>query len=137
MDCEEFVRFIPWQGGPAFDGLLTRADIFLDTIGFSGFNTAMQAIERGLPIVSWEGRFLRGRLASGPLRRMGLHELVSESEEEYIALAVRLVQDREYRDQIRRRIEAKRHILFEDIAPIRAMEDFMTAAVARLRHARE
>lgn len=137
LNIDEFVKFIPWQSGPAFDGLLTRADIFLDTIGFSGFNTAMQAIERGLPIVCREGRFLRGRLASGPLRRMGLDELVVKSEEEYIALAVRLVQDREYRDQIRRRMEAKRHILFEDIAPIRAMEDFMTAAVTRLRYARD
>jgi predicted O-linked N-acetylglucosamine transferase (SPINDLY family) len=113
-----------------------RADIFLDTIGFSGFNTAMQAIERGLPIVSREGRFLRGRLASGPLRRMGLRQLVTESEEEYIALAVKLVQDREYRAQIRRRMEEERHVLFEDIAPIRAMEDFMAAVVTRSRLAR-
>jgi predicted O-linked N-acetylglucosamine transferase (SPINDLY family) len=137
LNLGAFVRFIPWQSGPAFDGLMARADIFLDTIGFSGFNTAMQAIERSLPIVSREGSFLRGRLASGPLRRMGLLELVTGSEEEYIGLVVRLVQDREYRDQIRRRMEAKRHVLFEDIAPIRAMEDFMAAAVARLRHARE
>ena len=136
LNFDEFVRFIPWQSGPAFDGLLMRADIFLDTIGFSGFNTAMQAIERGLPIVSREGRFLRGRLASGPLRRMGLRELVTESEEEYIALAVKLVQDREYRAQIRRRMEEERHVLFEDIAPIRAVEDFMAAAVTRSRLAR-
>jgi predicted O-linked N-acetylglucosamine transferase (SPINDLY family) len=136
LNFGEFVRFIPWQSGPAFDGLLTRADVFLDTIGFSGFNTAMQAIERGLPIVSREGRFLRGRLASGPLKRMGLHELVAESEEEYIAIGVRLIQDGEYRDQIRRRIRETRHVLFEDIAPIRAMENFMAAAVARIRHTR-
>jgi predicted O-linked N-acetylglucosamine transferase (SPINDLY family) len=125
LNLGDFVTFIPWQNWPEFYGLLKRADVFLDTIGFSGFNTAMQAVECGLPIVTREGRFLRGRLASGILKRMGLQELVAESEEEYIALAIKLVQDAEYRERIRARIEAGRPILFEDPAPIRALEDLL------------
>src|SRR5882762_3191771 len=39
LNIGEHVIFIPWLNGPAFDGLLDRADVFLDTIGFSGFNT--------------------------------------------------------------------------------------------------
>jgi predicted O-linked N-acetylglucosamine transferase (SPINDLY family) len=132
LNIGEFAAFIPWQNGPAFNGLLKRADVFLDTIGFSGFNTAMQAVECGLPIVAREGRFLRGRLASGILKRMGLFELVAGSEEEYIALAVRLIEDGEYREHIRRRIEAERHVLLEDMAPIRALENFL-AKVAKSR----
>src|SRR6266705_364824 len=132
LDLGDFVTFIPWQNGPEFYGLLQRADVFLDTIGFSGFNTAMQAVECGLPIVTREGRFLRGRLASGILKRMGLQELVAESEEGYIALAVKLVQDAGYRGRIRERIEAGRHLLFEDSAPIRALEDFL-ARISVLR----
>ena len=61
--------FIPWQDKGPFFGLLGHARVFLDTIGFSGFNTALQAVQCGLPIVSRDGRFLRGRLASGILRR--------------------------------------------------------------------
>ncbi len=120
--------FIPWQQKPAFYELLRRADVFLDTIGFSGFNTALQAVECGLPIVTREGRFLRGRLASGILRRMGLPELVAQSEEAYVELAVRLARDAEYREHIRSRIVASRHVLFEDMAPIRALEDFLLTA---------
>jgi len=130
LNIDEHVVFIPWLNGPAFDGLLDRADVFLDTIGFSGFNTAMQAVERGIPIVTREGRFLRGRLASGILRRMGLQELIAASEEDYVSLAVKLIRDGEYRERTRKRIEADRHVLFEDIAPIRALESFL-AEVAK------
>ena len=125
LDFDDFVTFIPWQDRPGFYGLLKRAEVFLDTIGFSGFNTAVQAVECGLPIVTREGRFMRGRLASGILRRMGLPELIARSEEDYVGLAVRLVQDVDYREHVRERIKASRHVLFEDSRPIRALEYFL------------
>jgi len=131
LDIDRFVSFIPWQPRAVFYGLLRRADVFLDTIGFSGFNTAMEAVECGLPIVTREGRFLRGRFASGILKRMGLHELVAGSDEDYVALSVRLCQDAGYREHVRRRIEAGRHVLYEDVAPIRAFENFLAGATAR------
>ncbi|MGH8697068.1 MAG: hypothetical protein ACREVS_11360, partial [Burkholderiales bacterium] len=127
VDFDEHAVFIPWQPRPAFHGLLTRADVYLDTIGFSGFNTAMQAVQCGLPIVAREGRFMRGRFASGILKRMGLRELVAESEEDYVALTVKLVQDAGYRQSVRTRLEGSRPVLFEDLAPIGALEDFLLA----------
>ena len=131
LDFDDFVTFIPWQDRPAFYGLLKHSDVYLDTIGFSGFNTAVQAIECGLPIVTREGRFLRGRLASGILKRMGLAELVAQSEEGYVELAVRLAREAEYREHIRRRVAESRHVLFEDTAPIRALEAFLIEAAGR------
>jgi predicted O-linked N-acetylglucosamine transferase (SPINDLY family) len=127
LDFGRHVRFVPWLTRPAFLGVMQRADVFLDTIGFSGFNTALQAIQCSLPVVTLQGRFLRGRLASGILRRMGLSELVAQDEDQYVALAARLVRDRDYREEMRRRIEANRHLLFEDVAPVRALEDFLAA----------
>jgi predicted O-linked N-acetylglucosamine transferase (SPINDLY family) len=124
-------KFVPWQSRTGFYGFLKRSEVFLDTIGFSGFNTAMQALECGLPVVTREGRFLRGRLASGILKRIGLPELVAKSEEEYVGLAIKFCRDAEYRERVRKRIEAGRHVLFEDAAPIRAMEEFLAEAVKR------
>jgi protein O-GlcNAc transferase len=126
MDCGDFCRFVAWQPKPAFYGLMKRADVFLDTIGFSGFNTAMQAVECGLPIVTREGRFMRGRLAGGILRRMGMPELIADTDEGYINLAVKLARDAAYRREIRQRTEASRQILFDDIEPVRALEKFLT-----------
>jgi predicted O-linked N-acetylglucosamine transferase (SPINDLY family) len=128
LDFEGFVSFVPWQDKAGFYGLMERADVFLDTIGFSGFNTALQAVECGLPIVTREGRFMRGRLASGILKRMGLTDLVASSEQDYVALAVRLAQDAEYRGHVRNRIAESSHALFGDLAPIRALETFLIKA---------
>jgi predicted O-linked N-acetylglucosamine transferase (SPINDLY family) len=104
---------------------MNRSCVFLDTIGFSGFNTAMQAIDCALPIVTIEGKFMRGRLASGILKRMGMDELITRSEAEYIDLVIRIVKDTNYRDEVVKKITDKRDILYEDTQPIRALETFL------------
>jgi protein O-GlcNAc transferase len=128
LDFGRYCRFIPWQRRSAFYGLMERANVMLDTIGFSGFNTAMQAMECGLPVVTREGRFMRGNLASGILKRIRLPELVAVSDEDYIAITLRLVRDAAYGQYVRDRIEQGRPVLFDDLAPIRALEDFLLAA---------
>ncbi len=133
LDFERYVIFIPWQPRAEFCGLMRRAQLLLDTIGFSGFNTAMQAVGSGLPIVTREGRFMRGRLASGLLKRMGLSELVAQSEEEYVAMAATLARDAEYARQMRARTERARVALRGDPAPVRSLEDFLSQATGTKR----
>lgn len=125
LDAGRFVTFLPWLTNAAFLGLMTHADLYLDTIGFSGFNTALQAVQCGLPLVTREGRFMRGRLASGILKRIGLQELIAASEQEYVDLVEKIVRDADYREHVRARIEANRGALFEDASPIRALEQFL------------
>jgi protein O-GlcNAc transferase len=86
LNVSDHVRFIRWLNFYEFHCLLRHADVMLDTIGFSGYNTAVQAIECGLPLVTREGRFLRGRLASGVLRRMDLTELIVQTKADYVSL---------------------------------------------------
>lgn len=131
LDARQYVRFLPWQSRPAFFGLMRHADIYLDTIGFSGFNTAMQAMECGLPIVTCEGRFMRGRLAAGVLRRMGMDELVARDTQGYVDLAVHLGDDVAFRAEVRGRIAARRSVLFGDLAPVRALEGFLASLAGR------
>jgi predicted O-linked N-acetylglucosamine transferase (SPINDLY family) len=131
LEFEEFVTFLPWLSRGAFFGTMRAADAYLDSIGFSGFNTAMQAVECGVPIVTREGAFLRGRLGSGILDRMGLRELVADSDERYVAIAVKLAGDAPYRDAIREKIRAACGPLFEDRAPIRALEEFLSRRASR------
>jgi protein O-GlcNAc transferase len=119
--------FVPWQPTAQFYGLMKRADVFLDTIGFSGFNTAMQAVECNLPIVTMDGKFMRGRLASGILKRMNMHELIVEKTGDYIQVAVRLAEDKDYARQIRRRMLAAEGVLYEDVSAVRALEHALVA----------
>ena len=123
---------IPWQPRREFYGLLGRCDVYLDTIGFSGFNTAMQAVECTLPIVTREGSFLSGRL--GKRRTDGdaaFPELVANCEVNASGLAVRLARDVSYRQSVRERIVSARHILYDDVTPIRALEAFFERVARR------
>jgi predicted O-linked N-acetylglucosamine transferase (SPINDLY family) len=131
LRLRDFAIEIPWLKKPHFNSLMRQAHVYLDTIGFSGFNTAMQAVECGLPIVTLDGRYLRGRLASGVLKRMGVMGTVASTEMEYVALAVKLAQDSSLRLALRARIEQSRHLLFNDFAPIRALEEFLATATSR------
>ena len=125
LDLGRHVSFVPKLPRPAFHGLLERADLMLDTLGFSGFNTAMQAIEQGLPIVAREGRFMRARFASGILRRIGMDDWVATSDERYVELAAAMAGDASHRRKARLRIEAARAVLFDDPEPVRALEELL------------
>ena len=125
LRMESHVVFVPWLDAGRYHGLMARADVLLDTIGFSGFNIAVQAVERRLPVVAWEGRFLRGRLACGILSRLDLQELVAQSADQYVAMAARLVEDRNYRARVSETMALRSAAIFEDAAPVRALEDFL------------
>jgi predicted O-linked N-acetylglucosamine transferase (SPINDLY family) len=122
---------VPWQQRGAFQGLLQRADLMLDTIGFSGFNTALQAVECGLPIVTREGRFMRGRLAGGVLGALGLEELIAVDEQAYVDLVVSLATDPDRLRSLRRRIDERRHVLFGDVETVGAFEKYIVELSGR------
>jgi protein O-GlcNAc transferase len=125
LDFAQHVRFIPTQPLQVFHGLLHRANIALDTIGFSGYNTAVQAIESGLPLVTREGRFLRGRLASGILRRLGLTELIAQTADEYVSVAVKLARDVNLQQRFRAEIAQRSAVLYDDLPSIRHLENVL------------
>jgi predicted O-linked N-acetylglucosamine transferase (SPINDLY family) len=132
VDPARSLVWVPWQSPADFFSLMRRADACLDTPGFSGFNTVMQAVECDLPVVGFEGRFMRGRLASGVLRAMGVEELIARDETEYIALAVRLARDSQFRTVVRARLRAAKQALFRDRVPVEALADFIHQRLALL-----
>ena len=125
LDARQFLRFIPFLPKEEFHGLMQKADLYLDTIGFSGFNTAMQAISSGLPIITIEGASMRGRLASAILKHMGLEDWICQSKKEYVDLAVKLIQNQVLRNSYRNKMVQSKAMLFDDLEPIRALEDFL------------
>jgi protein O-GlcNAc transferase len=133
VDFDAHVRVIPNLPRPQFFGLLQHSALMLDTFVFSGYNTALQAIECGLPVLAREGDFMRGRLASGIMRRLGLPELVATTDEGFIEMAIRLAADSSKRRDLRLEIEGRRHILFADVEPIRALERCLIEAISESR----
>ena len=127
LQYDEHVNFIPWLNREEFFSLMNQATVYLDTIGFSGFNTAMQAIECNLPIVTMRSQFLRGNLAAAPLHQMGLNDLIADDEQGYVDQVVKLATNDFYRTQVRGQIEMRKEILFEDKTVIEELELFLIA----------
>jgi predicted O-linked N-acetylglucosamine transferase (SPINDLY family) len=125
VDYDHHVRFIDRQTRPRYFSLMRQSSIYLDTIAFSGFNTAMQAFECGLPVVTVEGRFLRNRFASALLRQMGLDELIATDANAYVDNASRLLTDPALLAATRGRISERFPALLDRSDSIRGLEAFL------------
>jgi protein O-GlcNAc transferase len=135
VDFDARVCMIPYLDRPEYFGLMQQAALLLDTVDFSGFNNALQAIEAGLPVLARESRFMRGRLASGIMRRMELTGLVATTDEEFIGTAVELAGNFSRRNELRAEIASRRKILFHDTEAVRALERCLVEAIDRSRGA--
>jgi len=89
------------------------ADLFLDTLPYNAHTTASDALWCGLPVLTQTGNAFAGRVAASLLHAADLPELVTTSDAEYVALAVRLARDPLMLAALRRRLQSAR-----DTAPL-------------------
>lgn len=71
------------------------ADMFLDTSPYNAHTTASDALRVGLPVVTYLGNTFSGRVAASLLHAIGLPELITQSLEEYEALALKLAREQD------------------------------------------
>jgi predicted O-linked N-acetylglucosamine transferase (SPINDLY family) len=69
------------------------ADLFLDTLPINAHTAASDALWAGLPLVTCLGCSFAARVAGSLLNALELTELITETREEYVALAVNLARD--------------------------------------------
>lgn len=131
LDADRYLIVHPWVTVGQFHEFLEASDLMLDTIGFSGFNTVLQALECHLPVVTYRGSFLRGRFGMGLLERVGLGELVADTVEDYIERVEFLAGNEPERDRLRDRIRANLPALYGDTASVAGLEAFLIEAVDR------
>ncbi|MFI4927994.1 MAG: hypothetical protein ACHP7E_09955, partial [Burkholderiales bacterium] len=130
VDFDAHVRFIPWLPQAQFFWLLQKADVMLDTVGFSGFNTVMQAVECGTPVVAWDSRFARGRFASGVLRALNLDTWVADTHVSYADKVAQLCADPKLREAVRHQLVERRKSLYEDRHSVAAFAALMEKLAA-------
>ncbi|NJK38939.1 MAG: tetratricopeptide repeat protein [Oscillatoriales cyanobacterium RM1_1_9] len=100
------------------------ADVFLDTLTWSGGNTSLEAIACNLPIVTCAGEFMRGRHADSFLKMLDLTETIAQTEAEYLDIAVRLGQDPDWRQAIAQQMSQRQDHLFADPVCVQGLEQF-------------
>jgi predicted O-linked N-acetylglucosamine transferase (SPINDLY family) len=75
--------------------LYNRIDMALDPFPCNGGTTSMDTLWMGVPFVTLAGRHFVSRMGVTILTNVGLDELIANNEDEYVAKAVALAQDRD------------------------------------------
>ena len=84
-----------------FFELHNRVDINLDSFPYAGGTTMFHSLWMGVPVVSLKGETPVSRSGASVLGVLGLGELVAESEDAYVELAVALAADRGRLERLR------------------------------------
>jgi len=123
-------HLLPEMSRSDYWSLLRCGDVALDTIGWSGGISTLDAVTAEIPVVTMRTGQMRGRQSAAIFTMMGATETVAECEEEYVEIAVRLVTDRDWRSGVLRRMADGRPKLWSDRRCVRALEEFFRRAVA-------
>jgi protein O-GlcNAc transferase len=70
-----------------------QTDIALDTFPYHGTTTTCEAMSMGVPVVTLAGKSHVSRVGVSLLSCVGLAELIAQTGEEYVAIAVKLAKD--------------------------------------------
>ncbi|MDI9446704.1 MAG: hypothetical protein GXY25_22070 [Pirellulaceae bacterium] len=109
--------------------LLDLADVVLDSPVFSTSLTGFDALSAGKPIVTIPGEQMADRYALGLYRLMGVGDWIAASATEYVALAVRLGRESDFRESIGEWIRKRCSRLYENRSAVREYEDFFGRVV--------
>ena len=97
IDVAERTSLVATLHRADFLALNRAADVSLDTFGYGGGSTTIDALGVGLPVVSVEGSFLRSRQTAGMLRTGGFEQCVAANHAQFVELALSTAKKREPR----------------------------------------
>ena len=124
LQISDFCIFFPRLSLQDYFDLLYLSDIFLDTLGWSGGLTSLDAIACDLPIVTCPSELLRGRQSFGMLNIIGVTDTIAANESQYIEIAQQLAINQLWRAKIKDKMKTHKHLLFNDITCIKSLEIF-------------
>jgi len=89
----EQLIFKPPMPLPAYLSIHSEIDLALDPFPWNGNTSSQHSLWLGVPVITLAGRRTAGRLGVTTLRNVGLAEFVAESEDDYVAIALRWARD--------------------------------------------
>lgn len=132
-DAVDRIIFLPRQSPDRFRGLLRTADAVVDTKHFTGGHTAYIALGLGVPVVTWDGPLMRGRMTRGLYRQMGVEGLDFADHAGVVEATLRLIRERDFRESWRTTLAERAPALFEDLAAVRGFEAYLERAIEEKR----
>ena len=128
LDPEQHITLTPGVPQDSFPSLLRAGDLYLDSIGWSGGNTTLEAVACDLPVVTLPTELMRGRHTLAILNQMGVTGTIADSAEGYVQLAVVLA-DPGRRARIAALTAERKARLYRDAGAVRSLELFLETAV--------
>jgi protein O-GlcNAc transferase len=98
------IQILPRLSPSEFIGFQEMADVLLDSFPFAGGSTTMEAVALGIPLVTLENAFARGRVSSAVYHQMEVTDCIARSPQEYVEKALRLANDKIYRNKIQSKL---------------------------------
>jgi protein O-GlcNAc transferase len=100
--AEDRVELLSWLPGAAEHlALYHRVDIALDPFPYNGTTTTFEALWMGVPVITLRGHRHAGRVGASLLTQIRLTDLIANSPEEYIEIAVALAENLGRLDDLR------------------------------------
>ncbi|HLJ06426.1 MAG TPA: tetratricopeptide repeat protein [Acetobacteraceae bacterium] len=131
LNAEDHCTILPNMPHERYVALAGLADVMLDPPDWSGGKSTLDCLTQSPAIVTLPGRFMRQRHTAAILRRIGCETTIAATPDEYVAIAARLVQDAAFRSQVKQAVAERQHHAYRDLAPIAALEAFLTEAVTQ------
>lgn len=131
LKAGEYCVHLPRLNQSKFVAAIGRCDVFLDSIGWSGCNSALESLAHNLPIVTLQGALMRSRHSAAILEMMGITDTIAGGLDDYVAIAAALARDPEQRHALSRRIAERKDRLYRDRSCIAALEDFLDRAARK------
>ncbi len=129
VNFDSAVSFVPQLQFEAYLQLNGLADVYLDSIGWSGGNTTLEALAWGTPMVTFRGQWMRGCHSAAVLEELGLAHWIADSPEKFVELATRLGKDQALRESVRKTIRERSSDIYDNLEPVRALEAFILEVV--------
>jgi protein O-GlcNAc transferase len=122
---ERQIAVLPSLDLAHYAGLNRVCDLFLDSLRWSGGNTALEAIAQGLPVLTWPGDLMRGRHSAAILTMAGLDEGIAASPDAYVAKAIAFANDRVALAAYAARTVERRALLWRDTRATASLGEFL------------
>lgn len=127
------IVFAPKTGIADHLARLQLADLFLDTLPVNAHTTASDALWAGVPVLTQQGEAFAARVAASLVRAVGQPELVCETADQYVALAVELARSPQRLADLRTRLREARDSspLFDSLRYARDFEALLVRMAQR------
>ena len=133
LDAKRHCAFLNRLPFEQFMAHSAACDLFLDSPGWSGCNSALEGIATNLPIVTHRGGLMRGRHCTAILEMIGMCECIADTIEDFVAMAIRMGKDPDLRRSFQERIDRGKEAIYLDLSSVRALEHFIERTVESLR----